>query len=171
MNYFEFYGLSPSLAPDPELLKKKFLEASRKHHPDHFVLKPELEKEEAEEWSAFNNKAYRTLSNPDLLFKYILELKGLTGEGEGDQSGLSQEFLMEMMDIHDLILEDPVKADLQLEAAENSIRAEIDPLILHFDFDKASGAELESLKEYYFKRRYILRLRENLNKFAADQRP
>lgn len=169
MTYFEFYGLSPSLAPDQDLLKKKFLEASRKHHPDHYALKPAEEKDEAEEWSAFNNKAFRTLSDPDLLFKYVLELKGLAGEG--DQPALSQEFLMEMMDINDLILEDAAEADLRLVEAEKSIRTEIEPFIRTFDFERVSASELESLREYYFKRRYILRLRENLNKFAADQQP
>lgn len=169
MTYFEFYGFPPSLATDQGLLKKKFLETSRRYHPDHFVLKPEEEKDAAEEWSAFNNKAFRTLSDPDLLFKYVLDLKGLAGEG--DQTALSQEFLMDMMDINDLILEDPAQAELRLEEAEKSIRVEIDPLVREFDFDKVSAGELESLKEYYFKRRYILRLRENLNKFAADQQP
>lgn len=167
MNYFDFYGLKPGLILDLKELKDKFLLYSRRYHPDHFVLQNESQQAEAEDQSALNNKAFKTLMDPDLRIKYVLELKGRIKEEE--ILTLSPDFLMEMMEINDLIQEDPARAKDQLKNIEIQLDEEVQPLLKSFDFDSPDEKDLDGIKEYYYKRRYILRLLDNLNKFAPGQ--
>merc|ERR1712127_1087704 len=55
------------------------------------------------ELSTLNNNAFKTLSNFDKRMKYILELKEVLGE-EG-KNKIPQEFLMEMMEINENLME------------------------------------------------------------------
>jgi len=167
MNYFEFYGLKPGLILDLKELKSKFLLFSRLNHPDHFALENDADQSAAEENSALNNKAYKTLLDQDLRIKYVLELKGKIKEEE--TLTLSPDFLMEMMDINDLIQENPELARTQLKNIEEALDQEARPLLESFDFDTATEQNLDGIKAYYYKRRYILRLLDNLNKFAPGQ--
>lgn len=167
MNYFEFYGIQPGLLIDLKELKRKFLESSRLYHPDHFVLETDSSQAHAEDQSALNNKAYKTLSDQDLRIKYVLELKGWLKEEE--VLTLDPEFLMEMMDINDLIVEDPGQAKVTLNRIEQELMEGIRPTFESFDFEQAADTTMKDIKEYYYKRRYILRLMDNLNKFAPDQ--
>ena len=82
MNYFDFYELKPDFYIDLNLLKSKFLSASRKYHPDHFALQSPEAQLQSDEMSAFNNRAYKTLSRPDTRLKYILELHELIQDEE-----------------------------------------------------------------------------------------
>jgi len=167
MNYFEFYGLNPGLILDLKELKSKFLLFSRLNHPDHFALENDADQSAAEENSALNNKAYKTLLDQDLRIKYVLELKGKIKEEETLTP--SPDFLMEMMDINDLIQENPELARTQLKNIEEALDQEARPLLESFDFDTATEQNLDGIKAYYYKRRYILRLLDNLNKFAPGQ--
>ena len=65
MNYFEFYEIEESLQVDAKLAKKKFLELSRKYHPD---LNPD--NKEAEKKFKEINEANEVLSNPVNRKKY-----------------------------------------------------------------------------------------------------
>ncbi|MDZ4708316.1 MAG: Fe-S protein assembly co-chaperone HscB [Saprospiraceae bacterium] len=167
MNYFEFYGLRPGLLLDLRELKNKFLLFSRQYHPDHFAFQNDSDQSDAEEKSALNNKAYKTLLDPDLRIKYVLELKGRIKEEE--ILTLSPDFLMEMMEINDLILENPELARTQLKNIELAIEQEARPVLTSFDYESPAEQDLNGIKEYYYKRRYILRLMDNLNKFAPGQ--
>ncbi|MEP7322258.1 MAG: iron-sulfur cluster co-chaperone HscB C-terminal domain-containing protein [Saprospiraceae bacterium] len=162
MNYFEFYDLKPGFILDEQVLKKKFLESSRLYHPDHFVLNSETEQTHSEEQSAYNNRAYKILSHTDSRLKYLLELKNAVHDEE--VYTLGQDFLMEMLDLNDLILEDPANATAQLNSMEQELYNEIWPILKSYDHDQVSIDDLNLLKDYHYKKRYILRIRENLNK-------
>jgi len=167
MNYFEFYGIKPALNLDLKELKNKFLQFSRLYHPDHYALKDETEQSQSEENSALNNKAYKTLLDPDLRIKYVLELKDRIKEEE--ILTLEPDFLMEMMEINDLITEDSERARTTLQQIEFQLYQDVQPVLAAFDFESPSEQALVDIKQYYYKRRYILRLMYNLNKFAAGQ--
>ena len=74
-DYFSFYGLEPSFFPDDTLLRQKYLQYSREYHPDFFVNDATAQAK-ALEVSAFNNKAYKTLSDFPQRVGYLLGLKG-----------------------------------------------------------------------------------------------
>src|ERR1700761_5230210 len=103
MNYFEFYGLHESFTLDDSLLKKKFYQLSKEYHPDFYANEDETKQQEILELSTLNNKAYQTLSDPAKRLEYILRLHNLVSEGAKPQ--LPSDFLMEMMDINERLME------------------------------------------------------------------
>src|ERR1700760_2548299 len=103
MNYFEFYDIPESFAVDVPALKKKFYELSKRYHPDFYANEDEAKQQEILELSTLNNKAYQTLSDPAKRLEYILKLHDLVSEGAKPQ--LPADFLMEMMDINERLME------------------------------------------------------------------
>ena len=101
MDYFEFYDIPLSFQPDQALVKKKFYALSKEFHPDFYITESEEKQQEILDLSTLNNKAFQTLSNPDKLLPYILQLKGVLTEGE--KYALPQDFLMEMMEVNEAI--------------------------------------------------------------------
>jgi len=173
MNYFEFYDIPISFIPDEAALRKTFYANSKKYHPDFFTLASEEEQAKVLELSTLNNEAFKTLSDRDLRMKYILQLKGAMAE-EG-QNKLPQGFLMEMMDINEGLMElefdyDKAahqKVETELNALEQSLLDDIMPVLEGYEAAAADAGVLEAVKAYYFKMRYLLRIRENLDKFAS----
>ena len=172
MNYFVFFDLPVSFRVDVPALRSVFLQNSKKYHPDFHTLSSESEQAKMLEMSTLNNEAFKTLSDLDERIHYILKINGLLGE-EGNQPSLSQDFLMEMMDINEGLMElefepDAVRYGLILKAVENfekELHEEICPIL--DTWTEADGTEpLQSVRDYFFKKRYLLRIRENLSKFA-----
>src|SRR6195952_4679083 len=103
MNYFDFYGIPESFNPDQTALKKKFYQLSKQYHPDFYANEDEAKQQEILELSTLNNKAYQALSDPNKVLEYILRLHELVSEGAKLQ--LPADFLMEMMDINERLME------------------------------------------------------------------
>jgi molecular chaperone HscB len=173
MNYFEFYNIPITFLPDEAALRKTFYANSKKYHPDFFTLSSEAEQAEVLELSTLNNEAFKTLSDPDRRMKYILELKGVMGE-EG-QNNIPQGFLMEMMDINEGLMELEFDYDAamhqkllsELEKLESKLSDEVSPLLETYVDGVSDTSVLEQIKTYFFKRRYLLRIQENLDRFAS----
>ena len=173
MNYFEFYGIPLSFQVDPTALKKQFYRLSKKYHPDFYTQESAEKQAEILELSTLNNKAYKTLSDFDLRMKYILELEEVLGEEGKNQ--IPQDFLMEMMDINEQLMELEFDFDqnthnqvLQaLEQQENQSYQSIASIIDDFEHHPNRAEALKKIKEYYLKKRYLLRIRKNLDKFAS----
>lgn len=173
MNYFDFYNIPISFKVDKNQLKKTFYKNSKKYHPDFFTLESEEKQQEILELSTKNNEAYEMLTDFDKRMKYVLELKGILSE-EG-KNKIPQDFLMEMMDINEAIMElqfdfdktifEKAKSDTQ--ELENQLFREVESIVENYDDTNATEAELNSLKNYFLKKRYLFRIFENLNKFAA----
>ena len=175
MNYFEFFGIPLSFHPDEAQLKRKFYELSKKYHPDFYINETDEKQEEILELSTINNKAWQVLSDPLKRMAYILELKGLL-EGEG-QYQLPQEFLMEMMEVNEVLMElefehDPLvleSTSRQVEEMEQSILEELTKASTAFD--RAAADEQQALllkiRDIWYRQKYLLRIRESLNRFAS----
>ncbi|MEM6724149.1 MAG: Fe-S protein assembly co-chaperone HscB [Bacteroidota bacterium] len=173
MNYFEFYELPVSFLLEASVVKKRFLQLSKQYHPDFYTLESAEKQAEILEKSTMNTNAFKTLSNFDARMKYVLGLKGVLDE-EG-QAKLPQDFLMEMMDVNEELMElefdnDPTKVEViknTVQGLENELYAQVSKILEDYDEKNSSSEELETVKDYYYKKRYLLRIRENLNKFAA----
>src|ERR1700760_6148 len=116
MNYFEFYDIPESFAVDVPALKKKFYELSKRYHPDFYANEDEAKQQEILELSTLNNKAYQTLSDPGKRLEYILQLHDLVSDGAKPQ--LPADFLMEMMDINERLMDVETAHDLANVTAE-----------------------------------------------------
>ena len=167
MNYFELYDIPESFEIDQAALKRKFLELSKKYHPDFHTLNDEGEQEDALKMSVLNNEAYKTLKNKELLTAYILELNGIT---LGDNDSIPLDFLMEMMDINERLM------DVQMDPNPESIKAitaEIDQirkslLAVKFQLEqdyivkKDKKLTLMGVKSIFLKSKYLNRLNNQL---------
>jgi len=174
MNYFEFFGLPVSFRVDEAALRRVFLENSKKFHPDFHTLADEAEQARMLELSTLNNEAWKTLSDADRRIRYVLEIKNLLGE-EGNQPPLPQEFLLEMMDINENLMELEFEPDAaryaQVVQAVDNIEKEMYEGIRSVleTWKESDGTEpLHAVRDYFFKKRYLLRVRENLSKFAPQ---
>lgn len=168
-NFFAFYDLPFSLHVDQTQLRKKFYELSRKFHPDFHTQESNDVQDEILQKSTLNNKAFESLSDQNKRIKYILEYKELLQEG---QNAIPQDFLMEMMDYNEALME--LQMDFDLEAKDTlkqnliklsedlslSIKALNEPNKLLDD------PSLEKLKAYYLKNQYLKNLFKKLEEMT-----
>lgn len=172
MNHFEFYGIPESFTVDAVTLKKMFYKLSKEYHPDFYVNESEAKQREILELSTLNNKAYQTLSDPYKRMEYILKLHELLAEGAKPQ--LPANFLMEMMDINERLME--IDDTLQLghiTAEVLAIEGDIDESLIKLttDYDNldntAKESRLNEIVDCYYRQKYLLRIKESLNTFAT----
>lgn len=164
-NYFDFFGIPVSPSVDKAALKKTFYANSKRFHPDFHTLKSETERENALEQSTLNNQGYKLLLDDDHRLYHLLSLKGVLGE-EGSNT-VPQDFLMEIMDVNEALMElefddDPAarkKVNGLINEIAANLEASVTDLIKQYDDATVSPADLEQLKDYYLKKRYLLRLR------------
>ena len=165
-NYFEFYGLEVRFQIDENQLRQQFLSISKEYHPD-FFINVEEEYENALEMTSLNNKAFKTLTDATLRTKHILDLNNMLSEKEQ----MPAEFLMEMMDINEAIMDlklDPDESKmnevlLEVKAFEDQLSQNMQSLAAKFD--NGDDTVLIRIKENYLKQKYLRRIKENL---AAD---
>ncbi|MDO8994504.1 MAG: Fe-S protein assembly co-chaperone HscB [Daejeonella sp.] len=175
MNYFELYDLPLSFQIDNTLVKKKFYELSKRYHPDFYVNESDEKQAEILELSTLNNKAYQVLSDPLKRIEYVLSLNNMLADG--DKYVLPQDFLMDMMDVNEALMEmefdhDELKlAELssQIDAMEMALFDELKTATDEFDAKAGKDAEsiLLRIKDIWYRQKYLLRIRESLNKFRA----
>lgn len=174
-NYFAFYDLPISFLPDLTLLKRRFYENSRRFHPDFFAQTSAEQQEQALTWATYNNEAYKTLANFDERMRYILTLARQITDNEKYE--LPQDYLFAMMDINEAIDElqhapDSQKAkQLQQEVEDiaNDLYHKVLPYMQNFgESDLENSETLKKVKEFYYKKRYLLRIQEMLLKFAPS---
>lgn len=177
MNFFEFYDLPVSFVVDEKLLKQRFLQKNKQYHPDFHTLSSADKQEEVLQLSTFNNQAYKTLLDTNSRIKYVLELYGLLEEGE--RYTLPPDFLMDMMDINEELMELQINFD---EQAHQRIEQQINALAqqLHEQTtaqiqayttsqDEAKrGYILSEIKKCYYKMRYLLRVKKTCRTFATS---
>ncbi|WP_205504330.1 iron-sulfur cluster co-chaperone HscB C-terminal domain-containing protein [Rufibacter psychrotolerans] len=174
MNYFQFYEIPESFLPDEKAIQTKYYALSREFHPDFYTLESQEKQQEILEKSTLNTNAYRTLSHFDRRMQYILEQHGLLEEG-GDND-LPQNFLMEVMELNEQLMElemdpDPLQYKIvsdQTMQLEGELKAEIWPVLEKYPTlpPEAQSEALKQVKNYYLKRRYLLRIQDSLAKFA-----
>jgi len=174
-DYFAFYGLPVSFNPDPGMIKQQFYAFSKKFHPDFFINESDERQAEILELSTLNNKAYQILSDPQKRLHYILALKEVLTEGENYV--LPQEFLMEMMEVNEALMDLQFEPDadrlaalkLEIDGIERGIAEEIADLTASFDTEseERQAIVLEKVKDLYYRNKYLVRLKEGLDKAGS----
>ncbi len=174
MNYFELYNLPLSFVVNEQEVRKKFLLFSKQFHPDYFTLENAEKQQEVLDISTINNKAFQTLSDFDRRMKYILAEKGYLVEEE--RYALPQQFLMEMMELNEALMEIQSETYYQkkeemitsINRIEQDLMNEIKPLLKSFDESMVSEKDYLQIKDFYYKKKYLLRIREQLDKFVKQ---
>ncbi len=175
MNYFELYELPLSFRLDEAVLKRKFYELSKKYHPDFYINESDEKQQEILELSTLNNKAFQVLSHPLKRMEYVLQLKGVMAEEE--QYQLPQDFLMEMMEVNEALMEmefesDPINLEritAQVDDMERGLSDELEQYTQRFDSLNTEEEQnlLLKIKDIWYRQKYLLRIRESLNRFAT----
>ena len=175
INYFTFYGLAESFRPDEAALKRLYYAKSRETHPDfHATSSPENQAEMLRQ-ATLNTDAYRTLAHPDQRMAYLLRQHGLLDEGK--QEPLPPDFLMDVMDLNEQLMEletAPDAATQALVAAEaqalaDTLDAGVEPVLVGYEGLPTDHrpAALQQIRTYYLKKRYLLRIQQQVATFAA----
>lgn len=175
VNFFELYQIPVSFYPDEAALRKIYYANSKRFHPDFFSLADEEKKEWAMEQSTLNNLAFATLSDFDRRMRHILELKGVLGGDETQQPALPPAFLMEMMDINEAIMDLQMDFDEQrwkntleqVAQLEKGLYDSVEPQLKNYQDNGEKEDMLFSIKDFFLKKKYLLRIKENLSTFAS----
>lgn len=166
-NYFDVFGLPVDrLVIDIPQLEKRFLELSRKYHPDRFASKSPLENQIAHEYSSAVNNAYRTLKEPVSRAKYVVERQlGSIEEKSASVPPDMAEFFFEIHDVLDTIRESngnaPESALKEVQKAEQDLRQKVQQLESDLQqqfvsYDSAPDKKnVEKIKEILSERSYI----------------
>ena len=172
INYFDFYAIPESFHPDVTLLKKKFYELSKQYHPDFYANENDEKQQEILELSTINNKAWQTLSDPARRLEYILRQHELLVDGA--KPALPADFLMEMMDINERLMEvDDADQLAEMNAEVLAVDGDINLKLHHLTVgyaqldDTAKESRLNDILDIYYRQKYLLRIKESLNTFAT----
>lgn len=171
-NHFEFYEIEERFFIDEQKLKQHFLKLSKEHHPD-FFINDEEKYDKALELTSQNNAAYKAIKTFSGRVQYILKQNGLLEE---QGSKLPPDFLMEMMDVNEEIMDLKMEFDSEkLKSLTTRVTAMAEAwngkvLQLAKEADAITNENrvdiLKKVKEFYLKQKYVLRLKESLNTFA-----
>ena len=167
MNLFQLYELPVSFSTDKTKVKQQYFLLSRKYHPDFFGDATAAEQAAVLEQSSLVNKAYKTFNNQDETIKYVLQLKGLLEE---DKYALPNDFLMEMMELNEELMdakmeEDEISLTKVKEAIHQfqlSVYEPVKEIIESNLEDDIPQERLLQVKEYYFKKKYLTRILDGI---------
>jgi len=160
MNYFELFEIPVTPKVDPSTLTKKYFELQRKNHPDFFSDATDTEKQLIIQLSADINKAYTTFKDDQKTLEYFLMLNGIKEHDE--KYNLPNEFLMEMMDFNEELLEISKETAIKkIKEYKMLLFNEIKDSIENYEQQTSEEAMLK-MKEYYNKKKYLNRILDRL---------
>lgn len=164
MNYFDLFEIPVQLKLDILALKPRFFELSKKYHPDYFAGADAEQQAEALEKSATLNKAWNTFQDMDATIQYVLEEKGLMEKEEKYQ--LPPDFLTEVLEINESLMdtEDGIDPELltKIENLQLEIYEPVKDIVENYNDSSVTEKQLLQVKEYYYKKKYLDRIRKQL---------
>jgi molecular chaperone HscB len=170
INYFEFFDLPVKFNTDETELKNRYFKNLKANHPDYHIDN-KFHYEQALKQTAINNEAYKCLSNLKSRAEHILSIHNIALHTQ-----LPNEFLMEMMEINEAIMElkmdfngiiyQNIKADIDNTESQiaNDIKAQGDLYDLNTGNQEAI---LNKISILLSKQKYMLRLHETLANIAT----
>ena len=142
----------------------KILTVSREH------MKRESFQTEMLEKSSMINNGFKVFQNADETIKYVLQLKGLLEEEEKYE--LPPDFLMEVLEINEELMELGENKsllpniELRITELQGEIYEPVKEIVEHYQEGATSEKELLQVKGYYYKKKYLDRIRKQLNGMA-----
>lgn len=117
-SYFDTFHLPKAYDLDAKALEKTFFELQKTMHPDKYGQKSSTEQGFSRSNSTYLNVAYRTLKDPTLRAKYLLQLEGVRALDEASKTA-DPALLMEVMELRERVDESTSVPDLQALITEN----------------------------------------------------
>jgi molecular chaperone HscB len=161
MNYFELFSLPEKPVVDRTVLAKKYFELQRKFHPDYHTDDTEAEQSDILELSSAVNKAFAIFKDDQKTIAYFLQIKGFLEEEE--KFSLPADFLMEMMEVNELLDEgETEKVRVLISDTEAQMDFDFHKIIANCG-EKILEPEFLKIKDYYFRKKYLRRILDRLN--------
>ncbi len=168
MTYFELFEIPVQLKVDTASLRKKFIELSKRYHPDHFANENEAAQAESLEKSAMLNRAWKTFQHPGETIKYVLQSKELMEEEE--KYTLPPDFLMEVLEINEELMEPDLSnssgqaklIESRINELQSQIYEPVKKIVEDYQENTTTKEELLQVKEYYYKKKYLDRIHRQL---------
>ena len=168
MYYFELFDEPVSLQVNKAALLKKYYQLSKQFHPDNYSLQDAAAQEDALQMSTQINRAKNMLDDSYRRLAYILKEKQIIEEDE--KYPLSPQFLGEMMDINEQLMElefdksEPAIQKIQDEVAtiSNTLFQDVKAYYEMKNLE-SENVDYSKLKDYYYKLKYLNRILEKLN--------
>lgn len=154
-DHFSLFGLPGAYVLDAVALERAYREIQSRVHPDRFVNAGDAEKRASMQWTTRVNEAYRTLKDPVLRAKYLLEQKGIDA-GFETNTAMAPAFLMRQLELRESLEEAKDTAALDALAAQLSRdRRRLETLLAaKLDEEKDYPAAVNQLRELQFLARF-----------------
>jgi len=154
-DHFSLFGLPTAYVLDAVSLERAYREIQSRIHPDKFVNSGDAEKRASMQWTTRVNEAYRTLKDPVLRAKYLLEQAGMD-LGFETNTAMPPAFLMRQMELRESLEEAKDAAALDaLSAQLNKDRQRLETLLAaKIDTEKDFPAAVGLLRELQFLSRF-----------------
>jgi molecular chaperone HscB len=154
-DHFSLFGLSSAYVLDAVTLERSYREIQARIHPDKFVNAGEAERRASMQWTTRVNEAYRTLKDPVLRAKYLLEQAGFDA-GFENNTAMPPAFLMRQMELREALEEAKDAAALDKLAAQlTRDRQRLEAILAaKIDTEKDYAAAVGTLRELQFLARF-----------------
>ena len=154
-DHFSLFGLPSAYVLDAVALERSYREIQARIHPDKFVNSGEAEKRASMQWTTRVNEAYRTLKDPVLRAKYLLEQAG-HDVGFETNTAMPPAFLMRQLELRESLEE--AKDTAALDALSKQLtrdRQRLETLLAaKIDTEKDYPAAIGTLRELQFLSRF-----------------
>ncbi len=165
-NFFTLYNEPYHLQINKSVLQKKFYELSKLYHPDKAKDLPNTEVIDGLPISEAVNMGYQILINMEKRIAYLFNTLCIINAE--DKLSLSNEFLLEMMDLNEEIME--AKMDnsnneaVKIKIANkcNETANSVSWVWLMDDVSTCTNEQKLLLKKFYYENKYCLRLQNLL---------
>lgn len=161
MDYYKLFDLPMRPVADNTYVAKKYVQLQKQFHPDFFTQEGNDEQEDMLHQSAEINKAYNIFKDGDKTLEYFLRHKKVITDDE--KYALPPDFLMEVMEFNETMAE---QTDEENRAAiakwDEELQASVKDLLAHEETYEYTSEELEKLKEYFYKKKYLHRSLDRL---------
>lgn len=157
INYFHLLNFPNQFSLEQQELTRRFRQLQTLVHPDKFSNRSSREQNNSADWSALINRAYKTLSAPIERGQYLLRLQG--EQMPHNNSSLNKEFLMEMMELNEEVVDAKSSEDLQglNEGIVQQLNEAVKELSIKFDSKALSEA-----KSLLVKMKYLLSVQKSI---------
>jgi molecular chaperone HscB len=154
-DHFSLFGLPSAFTLDAVALERAYREIQARIHPDKFVNAGEAEKRASLQWTTRVNEAYRTLKDPVLRAKYLLEQAG-QDVGFETNTAMPPAFLMRQLELRESLEE--ARDTAALDALSKQLtrdRQRLETLLAaKIDTEKDYPAAVSVLRELQFLSRF-----------------
>lgn len=153
-NYFELLGVPQKFSIDSNVLDQNYRRLQSEVHPDRFAAAPSSERLHSMQLATEANEAYRTLKNPTVRARYLLQLQGMDVNEESN-TVMPAEFLMLQMEWRESIEDAKAEHDVAaleklLKKAQQEARSLQDSLGTMLDKDAELKEAAETVRKLSF---------------------